>query len=78
MKKTIIITSLAIFFLGCNNKATDKINTDSSTKNKDISTETSENNSENEDEDPSLSKYFFKDKSFKFLHRSFPLHYQAQ
>ncbi len=46
MKKTIIITSLAIFFLGCNNKATDKINTDSSTKNKDISTETSENNSE--------------------------------
>ena len=35
MKKTTIIICLAILFLGCNNKATDKISTDSTTKSKD-------------------------------------------
>ena len=46
MKKTIIIIFLAIFFLGCNNKATDKISTNSTTKSDEKSTEKSKNKTE--------------------------------
>ena len=50
MKKTTIIICLAIFFLGCNNKATDKISTDSTTK--------SEEKSENKDQNTSTELVF--------------------